>query len=536
MMHKRFIPAILLGLVVMFATGCEEGTLTFEGFVWEDQDGSGVKEAGEPPLSSVTVHLINPETGEIIDKTTTDENGRYAVTPIQLAQQMRIEVQIPNEMAVTIQPNIDGQNPNAIVNEVGADGFSRVFDPNTIDRPGGQETTVSVHAGFTRPPGVSEAAPPAPPTSSPEPSPTEPPPTETPEPSPSATPEPSPTATELPTPTAEPTEVSQIIEPIINSPDEPLDELMITFFGGNVRSCQSGAISEQSGFAKIFSFTYPMGFGMDQNPDIQLTDRFSGEILLNPPLPVGTQVCAGVGFFNPTNGTLPQNLDWAFDQVGSGSFFTCTFPDGTQQSGYSVYTDSIIEQYSLTEDSSAAIDRKNMTEYKFGGISFAIHKETLNIFDESMGEERTFSTYDFDIPRWLLRDSVSIGPTATDGQSCTESGLSEDLSGTYRLPLYLRIRNSHDQNTACFVTEDCGPFVQYESGPVIREGDIYVNFNEDAFTLADQPSDNFLTQLLYRAPIGKYDPDSNTLTVSDCQKEDDCNVFQTGKMTIIGQE
>ncbi len=47
-------------------------------FVWEDLDGNGLQDAGEPGISGVEVQLINFTTADIAATTVTDENGFYS--------------------------------------------------------------------------------------------------------------------------------------------------------------------------------------------------------------------------------------------------------------------------------------------------------------------------------------------------------------------------------------------------------------------------------------------------------------------------
>jgi len=45
--------------------------------VWEDRDGDGIQDAGEPGVVSALVYLLDATTGSILDFTFTDTNGRY---------------------------------------------------------------------------------------------------------------------------------------------------------------------------------------------------------------------------------------------------------------------------------------------------------------------------------------------------------------------------------------------------------------------------------------------------------------------------
>ena len=51
------------------------GTLT--GTIWVDQNGDGVRQEGESPLSGVEVQLMNGAGRVIVTSAETDENGRF---------------------------------------------------------------------------------------------------------------------------------------------------------------------------------------------------------------------------------------------------------------------------------------------------------------------------------------------------------------------------------------------------------------------------------------------------------------------------
>ncbi|HEU5149546.1 MAG TPA: SdrD B-like domain-containing protein [Iamia sp.] len=50
--------------------------------VWEDVDGDGVQDAGEPGVEGVTVTLYGPDGTTVVDTTTTDEDGAYLFTDL----------------------------------------------------------------------------------------------------------------------------------------------------------------------------------------------------------------------------------------------------------------------------------------------------------------------------------------------------------------------------------------------------------------------------------------------------------------------
>lgn len=61
--------------------GVRPGKATISDFVWEDMDGDGVQDAGEPGIPNVTLALWNESggaPGSVIQTTTTDANGLYS--------------------------------------------------------------------------------------------------------------------------------------------------------------------------------------------------------------------------------------------------------------------------------------------------------------------------------------------------------------------------------------------------------------------------------------------------------------------------
>lgn len=50
--------------------------------IWDDLNGDGDFDAGEPGLANVTVNLINSDTGDIVNTVTTDANGEYSFTGV----------------------------------------------------------------------------------------------------------------------------------------------------------------------------------------------------------------------------------------------------------------------------------------------------------------------------------------------------------------------------------------------------------------------------------------------------------------------
>jgi len=72
------------------------------GQVWEDRDGDGIMEAGEPRLSGVAVDLLDG-TGAMIDGTVTGGGGRYAFELAPAETSLRVRFLVPDGWRLTLQ-------------------------------------------------------------------------------------------------------------------------------------------------------------------------------------------------------------------------------------------------------------------------------------------------------------------------------------------------------------------------------------------------------------------------------------------------
>ncbi|MFC7622694.1 SdrD B-like domain-containing protein [Microlunatus sp. GCM10028923] len=76
--------------------------------VWEDTNGNGVQDEGEPGVEGVTVTVIDPETGEPVegvDPVKTDENGEYSIE-VECNEPIQVQfTEVPDEFRVT-KPNV----------------------------------------------------------------------------------------------------------------------------------------------------------------------------------------------------------------------------------------------------------------------------------------------------------------------------------------------------------------------------------------------------------------------------------------------
>ncbi len=57
-------------------------TYKIEGSAWEDENQDGMRNSGEKSISSIPVKLVNSETGEVLQKITTDSQGKYTFSGV----------------------------------------------------------------------------------------------------------------------------------------------------------------------------------------------------------------------------------------------------------------------------------------------------------------------------------------------------------------------------------------------------------------------------------------------------------------------
>ncbi|MCR9102737.1 MAG: GEVED domain-containing protein, partial [bacterium] len=110
-------------------------------YVWEDINGNGVQEAGEPPVENVTVNLLT-ENGDFIESTMTDENGLYLFDSLGPASFI-VEFITPNGYEIT--PANNAGMDDALDSDAGGDGQTEVV---TL---GSGETNYTIDAGIYQP-------------------------------------------------------------------------------------------------------------------------------------------------------------------------------------------------------------------------------------------------------------------------------------------------------------------------------------------------------------------------------------------------
>jgi hypothetical protein len=164
--------------------------VNFGNFVWDDIDGDGLQDAGEPGVAGYTVQLWNSTKTLLIDSDVTNASGNYTVTSPGPGN-YRIRVLLNGGDSFSPKDVGSDDTDDSDINPSGADaGFTDIYAiaSNVI-------SITSIDAGIEDP---------------------SPPPTPTPTVTPTATPTPDPSATATPEPTATPTP-----EPFFTPTPEP---------------------------------------------------------------------------------------------------------------------------------------------------------------------------------------------------------------------------------------------------------------------------------------------------------------------------
>lgn len=97
-------------------------------FVWDDLNGNGIQNVGEPGLSGITVQLWNPSKTQLIASDVTDANGIYTLVAPQYGD-YRVRAVLPNMLA-SFSPKDQGADDtkDSDINPSGADlGFTDTF-------------------------------------------------------------------------------------------------------------------------------------------------------------------------------------------------------------------------------------------------------------------------------------------------------------------------------------------------------------------------------------------------------------------------
>jgi hypothetical protein len=97
-------------------------------FVWNDLNGNGIQDAGEPGLNGIQVQLWNAAKTQLIDIATTNASGIYAVTA-PLPGDYRIRVLAPTGAIFSLKDQGGDDQKDSDINWIGDDaGFSDVFN------------------------------------------------------------------------------------------------------------------------------------------------------------------------------------------------------------------------------------------------------------------------------------------------------------------------------------------------------------------------------------------------------------------------
>jgi protocatechuate 3,4-dioxygenase beta subunit len=70
-------------------------------FVWEDLNGNGLQDAGEPGITNVTLRLLDCATSNVLATTTTDANGQYLFCGLNPGS-YRVEIIVPSGYTITV--------------------------------------------------------------------------------------------------------------------------------------------------------------------------------------------------------------------------------------------------------------------------------------------------------------------------------------------------------------------------------------------------------------------------------------------------
>ena len=98
-------------------------------FVWDDLDGDGRQDAGEPGLSGIVVQLWNGAKTQLIDQTTTNASGNYALTaPTPGDYRVRVVLPSAGDQFSPKDNAAAGDQQDSDVNPSGASaGFTDIY-------------------------------------------------------------------------------------------------------------------------------------------------------------------------------------------------------------------------------------------------------------------------------------------------------------------------------------------------------------------------------------------------------------------------
>ena len=71
--------------------------------VWDDLDGDGIQDAGEPGMANVVVVVYSASTGAVAGIDVTDPNGKYLITPLTYGEDYYVRFTPPEGYVLTLQ-------------------------------------------------------------------------------------------------------------------------------------------------------------------------------------------------------------------------------------------------------------------------------------------------------------------------------------------------------------------------------------------------------------------------------------------------
>ncbi len=113
-----------------------------ETFVWDDLDGNGMQDAGEPGIENIVVNVLNRD-GETILQGASDADGIASIGNIPADQRLRLSIDVPENYSITYRKR--GSS------EVNSDVRRRDLTTGWFGAKGGNETFELLDAGLWSP-------------------------------------------------------------------------------------------------------------------------------------------------------------------------------------------------------------------------------------------------------------------------------------------------------------------------------------------------------------------------------------------------
>jgi hypothetical protein len=126
---RMIVAAALASPLVVIGSSVAQAEVAIGDFVWNDLDGDGLQDAGEPGAPGVLVQLWNAAKTQLLDQTTTDGNGHYSLTGPTVPGQYRVRAVLP--LCAAFSPKDVGLDDtvDSDINPSGTNlGFTDVID------------------------------------------------------------------------------------------------------------------------------------------------------------------------------------------------------------------------------------------------------------------------------------------------------------------------------------------------------------------------------------------------------------------------